>query len=449
MKAVLFAILFSSCYLFAESKPSWVDNRPVSEKYYIGIGFAQKSSTGQDYRQVGKDEALRDLASEITVNISGEFIHSIAEQSGMIEEDVRSQVRSSTEANLEGYELVDNWEDEDEYWVYYRLSKSHYENLKRQKLNKATSLSLDLFSKGKVAEQENDFAKALIFYTQALNPIQDYVSEPLKVEFQGSQIYLMNNIYSSAQDLLSRIELKAVNANLKGKTGQALSDPLAITAAINKSDGSNKAVANLPLEFEFIRGGGSLIDKALTDVVGNASSRISKIQAIDKMQIVQCKVDLISSLGESSSLIIKNMVNRFAVPSTKFVLTISGMTAFLEVSEKHLSADNQILYVEPKLKNALTNYGFSFSQDISKADVVIKLEANARKGTEMHNLFVTWVDMNFSVLDMSTGQEVYKNSFPDIKGIQLDYEKAAVKAFENAAKKVEEVLPQIMKKIQK
>ncbi|HGY55642.1 MAG TPA: hypothetical protein ENK44_08080 [Caldithrix abyssi] len=441
----LFCVLFLTAYLFAGSKPNWIENRPVNDAYYIGIGYAQKDPGLGNYHQIARDNALKDLASEITVHISSSFIHTIAEQAGMIAEDVQSYVRSTTQANLEGYELVDKWEDDQEYWVYYRLSKAKYRSAKQQKLDKAASMGLDLFRKGKANEAEGKYANALIYYIQAFNPIQEYLGEPLQVEYDGSQIYLMNSIYSSIQDLLANLELQALQPNRKVKVGQALKKPLRVKAVYNGS----KPVSGLPLHFEFIRGKGSLIRQAITDRNGVGSSRVSKISATDRIQIIRVRPDLSSSLGSGASKLVQNIVNHFSVPTTKFVLDVSGLTAYLDVTERPIEGAASVLYIEPKLKNALTGYGFAFTTNVAKADVMIKLNAAARKGAVMHDLYVAWVDMNLSIMDMSSGKEIYKNSFANIKGINLDYEKATVKAFENAAKKVEEVLPAVIAQIQK
>lgn len=441
----LVLFFFLSVIVLAGDKPDWIDTRPVNDAYYIGIGYAQKDPGLGNYHQIARDNALKDLASEITVNISSSFIHTIAEQAGMVVEDVQSYVRSTTEASLEGYELVDKWENDKEYWVYYRLSKAKYRSAKQQKLDKATSMGLDLYRKGKNNEARGNYANALVYYVQAFNPIQEYIGEPLLVDYDGSQIYLMNSIYSAIQDLLANLELQTISPNRKAKVGQSLKKPLQVKALYN----GTRPIANLPLTFEFIRGKGSLIRQAITDRNGIGQSRVNKITATDRIQIIQVKPNLKSSLGSGASKLIQNIVDNFTIPSTKFVLDISGLTAYLDVSEKPIEGTASVLYIEPKLKNALTTYGFDFTKDISKADLMIKLAAAARKGTVMHDLYVAWVDMNLSIVDLSSGKEIYKNSFSNIKGINLDYAKASVKAFENAAKEVEKILPGVVKQIQK
>ena len=60
----------------------------------------------KDYIQMAKDAALNNLASQITVNISGEKIRAVIEKSGMVEDEFKRHIRTSTKAELEGFELA-------------------------------------------------------------------------------------------------------------------------------------------------------------------------------------------------------------------------------------------------------------------------------------------------------------------------------------------------------
>ncbi len=440
----IFALFISFSY--AKRVPDWVKQKPVNSNYYIGIGEASKSEP--DYRNVSKNNALSDLASEIMVNISSEFIHRLTEKSGMVEEDVRKQVRSSTEANIEGYELVDVWEDDESYWSYYRLSKARYAANKQAKIEKVTGLSLDMLKKGSAAEKSGRISSALNYYIQALNPLNDVIAEPLQVDYNGRKVFLFNEIFSSIQNVLSNIELSAVNPSIEATVGQPLKSPLQVKASYLSNN--NAPVANLKLRFTFTRGSGDLQNSATTNTSGIAQARLAKITSTEKIQMINVQPDFSAYLNSSISPIISNSLKNMTLPETKFILKVSGMAVYLIVEETHLNnSDAGILYVEPKVKNILSEQGFSFVKDMSKAAIVMELKAVARKGGEYHGMFTTYVDLNISVLDMSSGVEIYKNSITDIKGIQLSYDKAAVKAFENAAKKVKEILPGVINKIQK
>ena len=128
---IILLLLFQS--LFAKTMPDWVKSRPIDKNYYIGIGVAKKSKKNKDYIQYAKDSALKNLASEISVNISGEVISKVMEKNGINKEELISNIKTSTQAKLQGYELVGTWEDKNNYWVYYHLSKEKYKAQQKKK----------------------------------------------------------------------------------------------------------------------------------------------------------------------------------------------------------------------------------------------------------------------------------------------------------------------------
>ena len=52
-------------------RPEWVKTRPFRSGVYTGVGSASKVGTGADHQSQAKYQALNDLASEISVTISG------------------------------------------------------------------------------------------------------------------------------------------------------------------------------------------------------------------------------------------------------------------------------------------------------------------------------------------------------------------------------------------
>jgi len=433
-----------------QEKPKWVKQRPNSKTHYIGIAVEQKDENNRDYIKTAQQNALNDLASQILVNIKSETFSQVVEKSGIIEDEFKSFIKTSTKNDLEGYELVDTWENKKEYWIYYRLSKAVYEKLKREKINKAISLSLDMFSNGRSNEKFNNIEKALLFYFQALNPIEKYINEPLETNFEGSQIYLMNEIYSSLQNILSNIELKTIRNNLNAKIGQPIRQPLQVSA-VYLSSGSENKVGNLPLKFSFVRGSGDLIEKVRTDRNGIGKTNVSKITATDKLQIVKAETNINSFINQdSTSFIISSIASSLTIPSTTIILNVSGLSAFIDATENHFGQKLEIQHLEPALKKDLSERGFTFIDNPGNADVMFKISAESRRGAEVYGMCSSFVNINISVINLKTGDEIYKSSLHDIKGIDLNYSKAGLKAFENAAKEVQNILvPELLRTIQR
>ncbi len=443
--AFILMLILSSIYA-QKSKPAWIENRPLAKDYYIGIGFASKEAHPTDYHKVAMDNALSNLASEIQVNIKSQTVQQVMEKAGILQDDFKSYVQSSTRADLEGYELVDKWENDDEYWVYYRLSKAKYQALRNAKLNKAKSLSVDMLRRARQAENANQMDKALLFYLQALPPIEKFLGEPLEVELDGQRMFLFNEIYSSLQRILSEIKLEAINPDLKGKLGQPVTQPLTV-----KASRQSLPIQNLPIHFEFIRGQGDLIQEAFTDRQGLAKSRILRINSTDNLQIVNATLALEKSVSqENNSPIIKGILGTLVRPSARFMIKVSGLTAYVESQEVILGKPVEIKQLEPALKNILSNNGFTFSNSPANVDFILKIKASVRKGAEVYGLYSSFANVNFSVIDAHSGQEIYKNVLEDVKGIDLNYEKAGVKALSNAAKEInQKLIPNFLQKIQK
>ncbi len=443
---VLFVI---STLAFAQEKlPSWVEQRPVDPQYYIGIGYASKTEHPTDYQKVARDNALSDIASQIKVQISSDVIQQVVEKGGILADDFKSYVRSSTKAELEGYEQVDSWEDEQNYWVYYRLSKAKYARLRKEKLEKAKALSLDMFKRARQSERNGKIDKALLFYFQAIPPIEKFVSQPLEVEVDGQRMYLFNEIYSSLQRILSQITMQALNGELQGKLGQPIAEPLRVKISYSES-GTTTPVANMPVIFSFIRGAGDLISNAFSDLQGIAQTRILRINSSDNLQIVRCQIHLHKLINQDNpSVILKGIMNSLVVPSARFMIRVSGLTAYIETQEKVLGRPVEIKQLEPALKNILGSQGFTFVKTPTKADYLIRVKASARKGAEMYGLHSSFVNLTFSVIDLKSGAEIYKNVLENVKGIDLNYEKAGFKALSNAAKEINNrLIPDFLQKI--
>jgi len=441
-------VLISMQLIYADSKkPSWTDSRPVSKVYYIGIGSASKIDNPEDYRKIAKDEALQDLSSEIQINISGEFVRTISEQGAFVEDEIRSMVQTKTKANLEGYEIADSWENNEEYWVYYRLSKEVYVKLKKGREVKVKHLALDLYLKGQESENSNDLSSALRYYSQAMNMLDEFIGEPLEIEYQNKNIYLQNSLFSAIQSSLGLIKLKSLNPSIKAKSNMPLSESLKVKAAAEKN-GAPVPISGLPVKFYFVKGKGKLLARSSTNADGTASSQVSMVEASDKIQIIKAGVDMKSLAGSQASPLVLGLLKSLNVPEARFILQVSGLTAYIESNEVSLGEKLDVLKIEPKLKEALADAGFSFTDDISQAEIMIKIEASARQGSKVYNLFSAFADINLSITDLTTGEEVYKKAF-NVKGIQLDFTRAGLEALKKAGEKMEEFAPEISKKIMK
>src|SRR4051812_32781101 len=125
--------------------PNWVSSRPNNGFKYTGIGFADKSKGG-NYQMDAKKNALYDLASEIKVDISSNSVLYTVQNNNTFNENFNSLISLSNSDNIEGYTLVDSYENERQYWVYYQLDKQEYADRKAEKKKQTISKAANLIS---------------------------------------------------------------------------------------------------------------------------------------------------------------------------------------------------------------------------------------------------------------------------------------------------------------
>ncbi len=436
-------LLLPAMFLFAgNKKPGWITQRPNSHFYYIGIGYASKAEHPKDYHKVARDQALNDLASEIEIKISGETVQKLSEMAGVMQDEVMSQIRSTTKAHLEGYEQVDTWEDENDYWVYYRLSKDVYRKLLKERKIKAQNLAKDFFLKAKDEENKSNIASAIRYYIQALQSFQEFIAEPVSIRINGQSKYLQNEIYFALQQLFMDIKLQPLQNRITVKTGKGKVQPIKVKATYAPNE---KPVAALPVAFKFVKGNGSLETPVTSDEQGIATSMISALASSQPLQIIAASTRPELFVEGGANALFNQLTKNLTTPQTKILLNVTSMQIFIEAKEENLGHPVEMLYIEPRLKKILSDSGFVFVDSPADADYLIQVQAATRKGAQVYNLYSAFGDVTISVIDLSSGNELFKKAINNFKGIQLDYEKAGIKALQEGGKRVEQIIPDIIK----
>ena len=161
--------------------PNWVNKRPVNSFKFIGIGVADKTS-GNGYQNEAKKNALFDLSSEIKVDISSNSILYTAQNNNQFNENFNSLIKLSNTDNIEGYKLVDTYENDKQYWLYYELDKQEYENQKAKKKQLIIAKAVNLINVSFTDEKEGNFTGSLKKRIQAFGILSPYLNEELAFE---------------------------------------------------------------------------------------------------------------------------------------------------------------------------------------------------------------------------------------------------------------------------
>ncbi|HYC86237.1 MAG TPA: LPP20 family lipoprotein [Chryseosolibacter sp.] len=438
IRIVIFFLLVVSCSPRLQMpdsealKPAWLKTEPYQEGYYTGVGHSMKEAG--NYIQAAKKSALDDLVSQIKVNVSSTSVLSTLERDKQFREQYEQIIQTTAADDIEEFELVDAWEDAGNYWVYYRLSITRYRQIKEEQKRNATILSTDYFRKGRQAEQSGEYLQALGFYFQAFRSIEKYLGEPVRVEYDGAELLLVNETYASIQRLLDKINLRAEPSEIMLNRRLNQTDHTVIVKAFF-DDGN--AATGLALRAAFEKGAGEIFPDYRVDENGGAKILLNRIGSRDLEQTIGIRVNIDAISGSGSSPVYALIAKTFQVPATQVFLRVQRPVVYLTADEKSLGSLKANTQITNKLKNLLANNGFEFTEDKNVADLWFDVKADSEKGSVTGSIYITYLTSVIRVTAMKEGKEIYATTLDRVKGYGLDYDKSSVDAYNKAMETLE------------
>lgn len=414
-------------------KPAWLSAKPSQPGYYSGIGHSNKTGNN-NYVQEAKKSALEDLVSEIKVNVSSSSVLSTFEDNQEFREQYEQIIKTTAADEIEEFEQAGAWEDDSNYWVYYRLSIQRYREIKEEQRRNAVILSTDYLEKAQQADASGERLQALGFYFQAFRSVEKYLGEAIAVKVNGKDILLVNEIYASIQTLLDKIQLKVTPAEILINRRLNLNAQTVTANAFYKD--LNKPAALLPLTASFEKGKGEVFPEYKTTDDGSAKILISKITSRELEQTVGVKLN-IDAISGSSSPVYNLISKRLQVPSSQIVLNVQRPIAFMTSEEKSFGQAKSNFQISNRLKNLLANSGFEFTGNKGEADLLFEVSADSEKGSVSGSIYVTYLTGVIRVTALREGKEIYATTLDRVKGYGLDYDKSSQDAYNKALEMLE------------
>jgi hypothetical protein len=426
----------------ANARPAWLAAKPAEMGYYVGIGHSAKDGTN-NYIQAAKKSALEDLVSEIKVNISSTSVLSQIDINKEFSEKYEQIIQTTAVDEIQEFEQVDSWEDERNYWLYYRLSKARYKEIKDQQKRDAVTLAMDFFTKAKQSERANQSVEALGFYFQGFRAIEKYLAEPITLEFEGKQILLTNEIYANIQLLLDKMQLSTDPTTIELNRRVSQSTQAVITKAHYKETGH--PVPDLPLKAMFEKGAGDVYPDYKTDAAGLTKILLTKISSRDLEQSVGVKVNLMAFAGSDASPIYALVAQKFTVPKASVLLKVHRPLVYVTAQEKSLGVEKSTHQLSNKVKNYLANAGFEFTDNRELSELTLDIDANSEKGSASGSIYISYVTAVIKVATTKENKEIYATTLDRIKGYSLDYERSSQEAYNKSIDVLEkEKLPELL-----
>ena len=427
-------------------RPEWVRSRPITDHYYIGVGRSSKALP-EPY-ETAKKNALNELASEISVIVEGNsLLHSI-ETRQRFDESFTSTIKMRTSEQLEGFELVDSWENDKEYWVYYRLSKAEHARLKAEKRSKALGTAKDHHSRSKESLATGDLRSAFDQLLRGLLAMKEYWGENDLVEVDGRQVPLANEMFNDLQKLTSSVQFSALPERCVLDLAGDFKREMLIRAQY-RNNGSVQDLVQLPIKIEYPGSAGKVIELKNTDADGHVRTTVQKVTPNTGAVELKARLDMDALVSrELDRALVDPLIASLTVPELHVPIDLRMPSVYMRSSETNLGGPVNEAGVSFAVREELTRMGFRFVDSTGEADLLIDLNASTRKGGESNGFFTTFLDLSLTFRDRRSQQVVYEGGKQGVKGVQLDHARAGLDAYKRAAQDVKkEIVPAMMSSI--
>jgi len=418
----------------ADLRPEWVKERPVVPGEYIGIGMSAKSY-GSDFRESARKNALGDMSSQIEVNISvNSLLHTISTDT-RYQQEFRSLTKTTTQLQLEGYELAGAWESETEYWMYYRMPVSVYQESRRQRIQAAREQSLDLLRKGDELKRTGAVPAAMGYYTRALEALKPFMNEPLQADYDGKQIYLANEVLKAINEGIRNLSFKVDPTKIQVVTSRGVNVPIKIEVRFN--EGGFPAVSGLPLKVDFTKGDGVISGTLTTNPAGICELRLTGLATAEAAQEIVVKPDIEKMMvKDAASKIWYSMADTRQAPVVPIPLTVLTPLVFVDTKEFNLDQVLPSPRMSSFIQQELSRSGIRFTEDISVADFILSIQASTKALGEFNGMFSSGLNAEIKLSDIRTRQAMTTQVIADIRGVQLNYIRAGEDAYFKAESEI-------------
>ncbi len=415
----------------ANKKPAWVNQRPVNDAYYVGVGITSKTNNNQSYQQTAKKEALNDLISEIKVSVSSNSVLQQMQNNAEFKQRFESMVKISALNEIENYEVVDSWEDGNYFWIYMRLNKSQYAQMRAQRMQHAIDRAEDYYLRANSLDIKTNYTQVLRLKLKALASLQDYLNEDLQTVIDGKNVQLVNELVSSIQKQLYMVTVRSKVNTLSGKVGKPIQTPFDVEVYFTDTTKGKLFVPFLPMKMVVEQGKMDFGAQTQTDQIGIASFSVARILARDPIQLIRLVADVQSIIKtDSINYALQNVISNIDGPSTTLRVSVVPIKVYIEADEQNLSQKVSNNQLEIFLKRNLIEAGCNFVTDKKEADYFLKLKANTKPlGIIWGNMQTAALSLSISLFDNKNNAEIFKDGLQDVKGFQTTPENAGFDAY--------------------
>ncbi len=405
-----------------EALPDWVKQKPIIPGYYVGIASVKKVGTSAQYTAKARQQALADLAESVSSNVSStSVLHAIETKYGYAE-TFDQKIQVSTDDYLEGFEPVDFYQNEDSYWVYYKIDKRTYQEMKEKKKEEAIATALAKYQSGLQEEQNNKPKEAVAFYLQGLQAIKQYLNEENPAVFNERNIDIGNELFSSINGILNSLKIESNKESVSVKRKESFKENLAFLVIFR-----GNPVKGIPVSFLYT-GGYLKKDRQDSEANGMVQLEPEPIYSKNEKEQITASIDL-KELAQKSvdDPFIRGIIQKHYIKPATIDIFIQAPSIAINI-DKNSCTENQCNKITSIFNENTGQFGF-VSDTKNNADYILELYFGYRQGERAGGLVSVYISGELIMKD-HTRKTIWTKQTESIKGVGNSIEEAKSKAFD-------------------
>ena len=414
--------------IVVDNRPSWVKTRPLSVVDYIGVGRSSKVKSPYKYSKLAKNNALNDISSEISVNVSSRSVLSSVETQQGFVDSYSSLIKSKTKNDLEGYELVNTYETETDYWCYYKLNKKKHSDLRKAKRQSAISKSLDFYKRSTDAKTQSSLKPSILLNIKAIEAIKDYWTEEIIITLNGKSVFLGNELISNQNTLMNNLYVNPISNNVNGVRGKSMPKNLLSFILTDKRGVKQE---NIPVLFKYSDGRISK-SKSVSGKKGKVSYKLKKLKSDNNRAFFRCIVDFPELIDEATSdYMLHKLLGKINAPEGKIDITISSPVIYISSVEKLLGKNTEIEEIAITIADYLDKKGLKTTNVKAESDFDIVINSDTKRISRNSDRVYT-SELILTIKMFSDNELVYTTNISEVYGRGSDYKNASSNAYSKA-----------------
>jgi hypothetical protein len=413
-----------------EAAPAWVKERPMSSMYYVGVAKVSKLSYPDSYQEVAKKVALNDLASEISVNIQSNSLVSSYEDNAGFKSEFTRFIQMEMTKDLAGYQMQGSFETDEQYMVYYRLSKAKWAEIQAERKRAAADRSNTLYEQGKKEEQELNYPTAIKSYLNALLELKKYWNEAVYYTVDGEKKRLDLELRSALTNILSDIQLSINPDNIKLNYKNHFKDKL-IIKVLNKK---GQLLRDFPVRVNYRK----VSVPFQTTVFSDTKEQSLEIESVkykpnNLFVISEIEKDKVLKIKSEDKKMLRFISDAFQANPVKTAINYELPTIYIS-SNKEKS--NNYHYLKDAIQQSLGKQYFTITNSAKNADLLFNINVHESLPSSSTQVKSVLLSYSIEVQEKVKHSIIYTYSSPKYKGVDYAIEPAREKSYIKAAEDI-------------